>query len=98
MSSKDISIKNLHTIIFDFDGVFTDNFVYVDDIGTETVKCSREDSYGVSLLKNYISKSGQKIDVFVLSTEVNEVVLKRCKKMKLDCQTGEKIKDKYLEE
>ena len=84
MSSKDISIKNLHTIIFDFDGVFTDNFVYVDDIGTETVRCSREDSYGVSLLKNYISKSGQRIDVFVLSTEVNEVVLKRCKKMKLD--------------
>ena len=96
MSSKDISIKNLHTIIFDFDGVFTDNFVYVDDIGTETVRCSREDSYGVSLLKNYISKSGQRIDVFVLSTEVNEVVLKRCKKMKLDCQIGEKFKDKYL--
>jgi YrbI family 3-deoxy-D-manno-octulosonate 8-phosphate phosphatase len=98
LSSKDISIKNLHTIIFDFDGVFTDNYVYVDDIGTETVRCSREDSYGVSLLKNYISKSGQRIDVFVLSTEVNEVVLKRCKKMKLDCQTGEKLKDKYLAE
>ena len=98
MSSKNISIKNLHTIIFDFDGVFTDNFVYVDDIGTEIVRCSREDSYGVSLLKNYISKSGQKIDAFVLSTEVNEVVLKRCKKMKLDCQTGEKNKDKYLAE
>jgi 3-deoxy-D-manno-octulosonate 8-phosphate phosphatase (KDO 8-P phosphatase) len=98
LSSKDISIKNLHTIIFDFDGVFTDNFVYVDDRGTESVRCSRADSYGISLLLKYISNSGQKIDAFVLSTEVNEVVLKRCKKMGIECHSGEKQKTKYLEE
>ena len=98
MNSKAISIENIHTIIFDFDGVFTDNFVYVDDRGTESVRCSRADSYGISLLLKYILNSGRKIDVFVLSTEVNEVVLKRCKKMGMECHTGEKQKTKYLED
>ena len=98
MSSNATSIKDLHTIIFDFDGVFTDNFVYVDDLGRETVRCSREDSYGVSILKKLISKSNQRIDVFVLSTETNQVVIKRCKKMGIDCHIGERDKAKYLAE
>ena len=98
MSNKDISIQNFHTIIFDFDGVFTNNFVYVDDLGRETVRCSREDSYGVSILKKFISKSNLRIDVFVLSTETNQVVIKRCKKMGIDCHIGERDKAKYLVE
>ena len=98
MSNKDISIQKFHTIIFDFDGVFTYNFVYVDDLGRETVRCSREDSYGVSILKKLISKSNLRIDVFVLSTETNQVVIKRCKKMGIDCHIGEKHKAKYLAE
>ncbi len=98
MSSKTITIQDLHTIIFDFDGVFTDNFVYVDDRGTESVRCSRADSYGISLLNKYILNSGRKIDVFVLSTELNEVVLKRCQKMGISCHKGEKHKTNYLEE
>ena len=98
MSSKTISIQDFHTIIFDFDGVFTDNFVYVDDVGTESVRCSRADSYGISLLNKYITNSGRQIDIFVLSTEVNEVVLKRCKKMGIECHKGEKQKTKYLDE
>ena len=97
MSSKASAVQKLHTIIFDFDGVFTDNFVYVDDVGIETVRCSREDSYGVSILQKYISNAGLKIDVFVLSTETNEVVMKRCKKMGLNCRTGEIQKAKYLD-
>ena len=96
MSSNAISIKDLHTIIFDFDGVFTDNFVYVDDMGTEIVRCSREDSYGISILKKFISKSELKIDIFVLSTETNQIVIKRCKKMGIDCHIGESHKAKYL--
>ena len=98
MSSNDISIKDLHTIIFDFDGVFTDNFIHVDDRGTESVRCSRADSYGISLLLKYIINSSRKIDIFVLSTEVNEVVVTRCKKMGIACHTGESQKTKYLEE
>jgi len=98
LSNKDISIQNFHTIIFDFDGVFTDNFVYVDDLGRETVRCSREDSYGISILKKLISKSNLRIDVFVLSTETNQVVIKRCKKMGIDFHIGERDKAKYLVE
>jgi 3-deoxy-D-manno-octulosonate 8-phosphate phosphatase KdsC-like HAD superfamily phosphatase len=64
----------------------------------ESVRCSRADSYGISLLNKYIVKSGQDIQVFVLSTEVNEVVLKRCKKMGIKCHKGEKQKTKYLDE
>jgi N-acylneuraminate cytidylyltransferase len=98
LNSKAISIENIHTIIFDFDGVFTDNFVYVDNLGTETVRCSRADSYGISLLKSYIINSAQKIDIFVLSTEISEVVLKRCKKMGIECHKGEKHKAKHLDD
>jgi YrbI family 3-deoxy-D-manno-octulosonate 8-phosphate phosphatase len=98
LSSKAISIEDIHTIIFDFDGVFTDNFVYVDNLGTETVRCSRADSYGISLLNSYIINLGQKIDVFVLSTEISDVVLKRCKKMGIECHRGEKHKAAYLDD
>ena len=98
MNSRSISIQEIHTIVFDFDGVFTDNFVYVDDLGTETVRCSREDSYGITLLKNFILTSGLRIDIFVLSTEINEVVIKRCKKMGIRCQVGEKQKANFLDE
>ena len=98
MNNKSIPIQELHTIIFDFDGVFTDNFVYVDNLGTETVRCSREDSYGISVLKKYIADSDLNIDIFVLSTEINEVVIKRCKKMGIRCQVGEKHKANYLDE
>ena len=98
MNNKTSPIQDLHTIIFDFDGVFTDNFVYVDNRGTESVRCSRADSYGISLLYKYILNSRRKIDFFVLSTEVNEVVLKRCQKMGIECHIGEKQKTKYLEE
>ena len=96
MRNKDIAIQKFHTIIFDFDGVFTDNFVYVDDLGRETVRCSREDSYGISILKEFISKSNLIMDVFVLSTETNQVVIKRCKKMGIDCHVGERQKARYL--
>ena len=97
LSSKAISIEDIHTIIFDFDGVFTDNFVYVDNLGTETVRCSRADSYGISLLNSYVVNSDRKIDFFVLSTEMSDVVLKRCTKMGIECHKGEKQKDKYLD-
>ena len=98
MSNKEIPIQKFHTIIFDFDGVFTDNFVYVDDLGRETVRCSRADSYGISILKKFTSESNLRIDVFVLSTETNQVVIKRCKKMGIDCHIGEIDKAKYLAE
>ncbi len=72
-------MSSVRVICFDFDGVFTDNKVYVDEDGKESVACYRSDGIGLSRL----SSLGMKI--FVVSTEKNPVVSKRCKKLKINC-------------
>jgi N-acylneuraminate cytidylyltransferase len=69
-------------VLFDFDGVFTNNKVYVDENGKESVCCDRSDGWGLAQLK----KSG--IKIAVLSTEVNPVVSARCKKLGLEYRQG----------
>jgi N-acylneuraminate cytidylyltransferase len=69
-------------LVFDFDGVFTDNRVYVLEDGREAVACSRGDGMGLSLLR----QAG--VPMMVLSTEENPVVSARCRKLKLECQWG----------
>ena len=98
LSKKKFPFETFHTIVFDFDGVFTDNYVYVDSHGNETVRCSRADSYGINLLKAVKTKRQGMLDFFVLSTETNSVVGNRCKKMGLDCHSGEGNKWAFLRE
>ena len=62
-------------LILDFDGVLTDNRVWVDETGRESVAANRSDSYGLALLR----EAG--IEPIVLSKERNPVVAARCKKM-----------------
>lgn len=69
-------------IVFDFDGVMTDNRVYVDQNGVETVAAHRGDGMGIELLR----KAG--VEMMVLSTEKNPVVAARCRKLKLPYQHG----------
>lgn len=71
--------RKIEMVIFDFDGVFTDNRVLVSEEGREFVFCSRGDGYGIKLLKD----AGVKI--LVISTEENPVVSSRCRKLKIDC-------------
>jgi 3-deoxy-D-manno-octulosonate 8-phosphate phosphatase (KDO 8-P phosphatase) len=74
--------KKLSTIqfmAFDFDGVFTDNLVYTTETGEESVACWRSDGLGLSTVK----KIG--IPIWVISTEKNPVVTKRCQKLGIDC-------------
>ena len=66
---------NLEAVIFDFDGVFTDNKVYLTEDGKEMVCCNRSDGWGIGNLHN------AKIKMAVMSSEVNPVVLKRCEKL-----------------
>ncbi len=73
-------IFSIKLAVFDFDGVFTDNSVYVDENGRETVRCSRAEGFGLKKLKALGIKS------FVLSTEKNQVVSKRCEKLEIPCQ------------
>lgn len=66
-------------IAFDFDGVFTDNLVYTAETGEESVVCWRSDGLGLSKVKKLT------IPVWVISTEKNPVVTKRCQKLGVNC-------------
>lgn len=69
-------------VVSDFDGVLTDNSVYLDQNGTETVRCHRGDGHGISLLRQ------KGIPFVVLSKERNPVVSKRCDKLGVACYQG----------
>lgn len=79
---------DIRLLVLDFDGVFTDNRVYITDNGKEAVKCSRSDGIGLTKLKE------EGICSIVLSSEVNSVVSARCRKLNLRCFQG--LKDKGL--
>ena len=68
-------LSHVQLIFFDFDGVFTDNAVYVDQNGVESVRCSRGDGLGVSLLRRC------SVPMYILSTESNPVVSARAQKL-----------------
>jgi YrbI family 3-deoxy-D-manno-octulosonate 8-phosphate phosphatase len=70
-------ITSVRLLIFDFDGVFTDNFVYIDHNGVESVKCWRSDGLGLSRVKDL------GLPIFIVSTETNAVVAKRAEKLHL---------------
>ncbi len=75
-------------VICDFDGVITDNRVWTDQDGRETVVASRADSMRVKQLREI------GIDVMILSSEVNPVVAARAKKMGVDAVHGVGLQDK----
>jgi 3-deoxy-D-manno-octulosonate 8-phosphate phosphatase (KDO 8-P phosphatase) len=80
--SVDHLARHIHLVIFDFDGVFTDNRVLVMQDGSEGVWCSRADGLGLQRLR----RSG--LPILVLSTEKNPVVTARCRKLELECIQG----------
>ena len=69
-------------IVFDFDGVLTDNKVYVFQDGVEAVRCNRADGLGCNMLK----QMGMKL--LILSTEENSVVTARAEKMNIPVLQG----------
>ena len=74
-----IEINNkFDLIVYDFDGVMTDNRVYLSEDGKETVLCNRSDGLAVSLIK----KLG--IPQVILTTETNAVVDFRAKKLEIE--------------
>lgn len=89
MSSIESSFNKVDLIAFDFDGVFTDNFVTVNEKGEEEVRCSRSDGLGLSRLKSL------GVQLIILSTEKNPVVSKRAEKLGLTC--FQNIEDKGIE-
>ena len=73
------AILKIRLVAFDFDGVFTDNMVYVLQDGTEAVRCNRSDGIGLQKLK----KLG--LDTVIISTESNPVVSARARKLNIRC-------------
>ncbi|MDD5146106.1 MAG: HAD hydrolase family protein [Candidatus Pacebacteria bacterium] len=85
-------LKSIRFIVFDFDGVFTDNRVLVLEDGREGVFCYRSDGLGIEILR----KTG--FPLLVLSKEKNPVVKYRCMKLRLSCKHGCSNKLRVLKE
>lgn len=68
-------IRQVRLVAFDFDGVFTDNTVYVLQDGSEAVRCNRSDGFGLRKLE------GLNLLPVIVSTEVNPVVTARGNKL-----------------
>lgn len=52
MSSQTIKLDEIDVFIFDFDGVLTDDRVYLDQAGKESVCCNRRDGWPLMSLEN----------------------------------------------
>lgn len=80
LANKDTAlIAQIKMVLWDFDGVFTDNTVWVCEDGKESVRCCRSDGIGLKRLNNIGVKS------MVLSTENNPVVSVRTLKLGVSC-------------
>src|SRR5262249_16193340 len=75
-------LRQVVLVAFDFDGVFTDNTVYVFEDGREAVRCSRAAGIGLARLK---ALDRQPV---ILSSEVNPVVSARAAKLGVPCLQG----------
>jgi len=87
---KNIDWKTLDAIIFDFDGVLTNNKVYLNQDGSELVACHRGDGLAFDVFRKL------DICVYILSTEKNPVVSARAKKLGIPVLQGIKNKKNTL--
>lgn len=88
MSKSIPKLSDIHTIVFDFDGVFTDNKVWVDQNGNESVCCDRGDGLAFDLMRSFKRKYQLDINFLIVSKEKNSVVSIRAKKLNLECKQG----------
>jgi 3-deoxy-D-manno-octulosonate 8-phosphate phosphatase (KDO 8-P phosphatase) len=79
-------LAEIRLVVFDFDGVFSDNRVWTNDRGEESVACYRGDSLGLRRLDEV------GVDYFVITQETNDAVPARARKIRIDCIRG--IEDK----
>ena len=75
-------LKDIKLIVYDFDGVMTDNRVIVREDGIESVIVSRADGMGVGI----IMEMG--IPQVILSSETNRIVSLRAKKLGIPVLQG----------
>lgn len=90
MFNLDIDNACLDLVAYDFDGVMTNNLVYLLQDGREIVSCNRSDGLAVGMLRD----AG--LQQIILSTEPNPVVMARAKKLSLHAIHGCSDKRKAL--
>jgi N-acylneuraminate cytidylyltransferase len=76
------TLSQIKAVVFDFDGVFTDNRVIVSTTGEEFVVCDRGDGMGTNLL------AAAGIKMLILSKEKNGVVTSRGRKLNIEVIQG----------
>ena len=74
--------NKIKLIVYDFDGVMTNNKVYMDQNGNEMVQVNRADGLGVAKIKK------MEIEQIIMSTETNPVVSARAIKLDIPCLQG----------
>ena len=82
MENQEILLDDIDALVFDFDGVLTNNKVHVDENGTEWVTCNRADGLAFDVLRK-LNKPA-----YILSTEKSLVVAARAKKLKIIALQG----------
>ena len=85
-------LYEIQLIVYDFDGVMTDNKVTIDQDGSESVSVNRADGLAVSRIKDMGIKQ------IILSSEKNPVVRKRAEKLGLPCLHSKENKREALRE
>ena len=76
------TLNNIDLIVYDFDGVMTDNKVIVSEDGVESVIVNRSDGMAIAMLK---SKNYRQL---IMTTEKNKVVKHRSKKLGIKAILG----------
>ena len=77
-------------VVLDFDGVLTDDRVWTDEDGRESVAALRADGIGIARLKQ------RGMPMLVLSAETNPVVAARCRKLGIEAIQGISDKGPFL--
>jgi 3-deoxy-D-manno-octulosonate 8-phosphate phosphatase (KDO 8-P phosphatase) len=75
-------LERVRVAIFDFDGVFTDNRVWVNERGEESLAFSRSDGLGLRRLDEV------GVQYLIVSMEQNPIVGARAQKLRADCVQG----------
>jgi YrbI family 3-deoxy-D-manno-octulosonate 8-phosphate phosphatase len=75
-------LERVRLAVFDFDGVFTDNLVWVNEHGEEALAFSRSDGLGLRRLDEV------GVQYLIVSTEPNPIVGARAVKLNAECVQG----------
>jgi 3-deoxy-D-manno-octulosonate 8-phosphate phosphatase (KDO 8-P phosphatase) len=93
----EFDLSQIHTVVFDFDGVFTNNKVIVNQDGSESVICDRADGLAFDFVRYYLKHYSLNMDFFILSKEKNLVVNKRAEKIGVPVKQGISDKLKFID-